>query len=458
MMTTGHDGPNVSGPPHASASAAPPSFAPTPMGSRLNGGGTSPVREPGRSIGSASPGSEPGQHMSGPLPAHDSGRLAGGPPLGKGQSYGIGGPAPSHEPEPIGHGPVEARYPGRPLRGEPAPHPYHPVEGAAPRHEPEPIGHGPVETRPPGWPVRGYPPPQPGRFPPGPVRWTEPGRPGWPRYRADRPGFYRGADRRWIWDRPYAIDRGRRWPWLYRAEWVGAPNATVRWVQACLAQLLGPGVPQDGILGVLTQNAIRQFQAQQQMPATGMLDGDTIAAIRAACGEQEAVAYGGPIEQHDVDEPYPRQPWPPSRRFNPPPAQTIPTGRYQTRDYSPCDAVINDFDQLAAAADGLKAALVEAAPDPAWVANRADAVTAVSREIVARLSSRSYLQVGCTREDLEHLASNVDDMRGPGGDPDIGSWPPARTAREQGPRSQARQSLRHLLNWCRRAARLFPNI
>ena len=194
------------------------------------------------------------------------------------------------------------------------------------------------------------------------------------------------------------------------------------------------------------------------MPLTGMLDGDTIAAIRAACGEHEAVIDAGPMELRDAEEPYPPQPWPPSRRFNPPPPQTIPTERYQTRDYSPCDAVLNDFDRLAAAADSLKAALLEKPANLAWIANRADAVTAASREIVAQLSSRHYVQVGCSREDLAILASNVDALRGPGEDADVGSWPPARSGRAQGPRTQARQSLRHLLAWCRRAAKSFPNI
>jgi hypothetical protein len=221
-----------------------------------------------------------------------------------------------------------------------------------------------------------------------------------------------------------------------------------------LARRLGPGVPQDGILGDLTQNAIRQFQAEQQIPATGMLDGDTIAAIRAACGEHEAVIDSGPMELRDVEEPYPLQPWPPSRRFNPP-LQNIPTGRFQS--FSPCDAVLNDFDRLAAAADDLKDALRQQPADLARIANRADVVTAVSREIVARLSARHYVQVGCSREDLATLASSVNVLRGPGEDADIGSWPPAR-GRAQGPRTQARQSLKNLLSWCRRAANSFPNI
>ena len=147
-------------------------------------------------------------------------------------------------------------YPGRPTRGDapisqPIPHPRHGTEGPAPRHEPARPGHGPVGIPYPGRPTRGDVHPQSGRFQPGPRHWTEPGRPGWPHYRADRPGFYpgfhQGGGRRWVWDRRRWIERGRRWPWLYRQGWVGAPpDETIRWAQACLARLLGPGVPQDG--------------------------------------------------------------------------------------------------------------------------------------------------------------------------------------------------------------------
>jgi Putative peptidoglycan binding domain len=392
---------------------------------------------------------------------HDGSRVGGAARAG-----GIGG-HPGAAPMPEGlrqftGSPPPAREPSRPITGSaPAPHRPPDIGGPAPRHEPERPGHGPAGVPYPGRPTRGDAHPQSGRFQPRPLHWTEPGRPGWPHYRADRPGFYPGfhpsGGRPWTWDRRRGIERGRRWPWLYRAGWEGAPpDETVRWAQACLARLLGPGVPQDGILGVLTQNAIRQFQAEQQIPATGMLDGDTIAAIRAACGEQEAVIDGDPMELRDVEEPYPPQPWPPSRRFNPPPPQTIPTGRYQT--FSPCDAVLNDFDRLAAAADDLKDALRQQPADLARIANRADIVTAVSREIVARLSARHYVQIGCSREDLATLASSVNVLRGPGADGDVGSWPPVRSGRAQGPRTQARQSLRHLLAWCRRAAKSFPNI
>jgi peptidoglycan hydrolase-like protein with peptidoglycan-binding domain len=56
------------------------------------------------------------------------------------------------------------------------------------------------------------------------------------------------------------------------------------WAQSCLAQALGPWVLQDGIMGPNTQGAIRTFQERQQLPVTGVLDGVTVDALQAACG------------------------------------------------------------------------------------------------------------------------------------------------------------------------------
>jgi hypothetical protein len=242
---------------------------------------------------------------------------------------------------------------------------------------------------------------------------------------------------------------------LYDAGW-RADSTTVNWAQSCLAQVLGHDVPQDGVIGLLTRQAIQEFQSQQQIPITGWLDGNTVEALRAACGEQEAFADGNMMELYDVEEPYPPPQWPTSRRFNPPPPQIIPAGRFET--FSPCDAVLNDFDRLAAAADDLKALLQEEPPNFRDIANRADVVTAVSREMVDRLSTRRYVEAGCSRQDLATLASSVNVLRGPGEDADVGSWPPARSPRARGPRRQARESLGHLLAWCRRAANRFPRI
>jgi hypothetical protein len=83
---------------------------------------------------------------------------------------------------------------------------------------------------------------------------------------------------------------GRRWPWLYGGAPVTGPisSSMVAWAQSCLGQLLGSSVPQDGILGPNTRQAIVQFQSQQQLPTTGVLDSNTVNALQAACSAQPA--------------------------------------------------------------------------------------------------------------------------------------------------------------------------
>lgn len=85
--------------------------------------------------------------------------------------------------------------------------------------------------------------------------------------------------------------RGRRWSWLHRGAFGGGPTPSsplVTWAQGCLAQVVGSWVPQDGIMGPATQQAIQQFQTQQQLPPTGALDPTTISALQAACSGQQA--------------------------------------------------------------------------------------------------------------------------------------------------------------------------
>jgi Putative peptidoglycan binding domain len=66
------------------------------------------------------------------------------------------------------------------------------------------------------------------------------------------------------------------------------------WAQSCLNQLLGPWVLQDGIMGPNTRQAVQQFQQQQQLPVTGMLDAATVTALQAACsGQQQGGGDGG---------------------------------------------------------------------------------------------------------------------------------------------------------------------
>jgi peptidoglycan hydrolase-like protein with peptidoglycan-binding domain len=87
---------------------------------------------------------------------------------------------------------------------------------------------------------------------------------------------------------------GRRWPWLHAAPvTVPVSSPMVAWAQSCLGQLLGPGVPQDGVLGPATRQAVQQFQMQQQLPASGVLDGNTVNALQAACSGQTVAQDAG---------------------------------------------------------------------------------------------------------------------------------------------------------------------
>jgi hypothetical protein len=95
---------------------------------------------------------------------------------------------------------------------------------------------------------------------------------------------------------------GRRSPRRYRRGYYGyGSQASSQWaagIQACLAQLVGPWVPQNGIIGPQTRRAVQMFQGQQQLPVTGLLDNSTVNALQAACGgqaqEPSAVPAGPP--------------------------------------------------------------------------------------------------------------------------------------------------------------------
>src|ERR1700678_97876 len=86
--------------------------------------------------------------------------------------------------------------------------------------------------------------------------------------------------------RPWQRGGQPRWRYRRRSYGYGAPGGASQWavgIQACLAQLVGPWVPQNGIIGPQTRRAIQMFQGQQQLPVTGLLDQTTPNAIQAAC-------------------------------------------------------------------------------------------------------------------------------------------------------------------------------
>jgi peptidoglycan hydrolase-like protein with peptidoglycan-binding domain len=85
------------------------------------------------------------------------------------------------------------------------------------------------------------------------------------------------------------------------------PPQWVLWAQSCLAQTVGSWVPQTGRLGQGTRKAIRIFQSQRQLPATGQLDATTVNALKAACSRQAAASVGAP-----APPPPPPPPTPPA--------------------------------------------------------------------------------------------------------------------------------------------------
>ena len=89
--------------------------------------------------------------------------------------------------------------------------------------------------------------------------------------------------------------RGRRWERLGGGPFGPNPDPQIQWAQSCLAQSVDPSVPQDGLMGPQTRQAIRTFQMQQQMPPTGILDGNTVAALQAACSGQQGAQP--PVDQ-----------------------------------------------------------------------------------------------------------------------------------------------------------------
>lgn len=102
------------------------------------------------------------------------------------------------------------------------------------------------------------------------------------------------------------------------------------WAQGCLAKVVGPWVPQDGIMGPQTRRAVQMFQSQRQLPTTGLLDNDTVNALQAACAPQPVgpppptAGPPGPPPSVGPPEPAPSagppEPPPPPAEPEPPPS------------------------------------------------------------------------------------------------------------------------------------------
>ena len=69
-----------------------------------------------------------------------------------------------------------------------------------------------------------------------------------------------------------------------------AGSERVRWVQDCLNQALGLQLPVTGVMGPETRSAVRTFQQQQGLRASGIAGPDTEEALKGACGGQSSPA------------------------------------------------------------------------------------------------------------------------------------------------------------------------
>ena len=74
----------------------------------------------------------------------------------------------------------------------------------------------------------------------------------------------------------------------YSSEPEPSGSERTRWVQDCLNQAAGTQLPVTGIMGRDTRSAVRNFQRQQGLRASGIVGPDTEDALKTACSGQNA--------------------------------------------------------------------------------------------------------------------------------------------------------------------------
>lgn len=127
-----------------------------------------------------------------------------------------------------------------------------------------------------------------------------------PRNRSSRPGIRPGMRPKGTKHPPFSRTRpfvkGLRRPFgstvyepypIASEPYSGEPEPSsssehVRWVQDCLNRAAGTQLPVTGIMGRDTRSAVRNFQRQQGLRASGIVGPDTEDALRAACTGQNA--------------------------------------------------------------------------------------------------------------------------------------------------------------------------
>jgi hypothetical protein len=173
-------------------------------------------------------------------------------------------------------------------------------------------------------------------------------------YSGSKPGSQQGSGRG---SRPGQRGGQSRWRYRRRSYGYGAQGGASQWavgIQACLAQLVGSWVPQNGIIGPRTRRAIQMFQGQQQLPVTGLLDQTTANAIQAACSGPAA----GPPGDGAGPPPPPPSPGPPDAAGAadaPPPGDAPPDAgeaeigaeaEQELRVDAPCQVQVEWHDQV----------------------------------------------------------------------------------------------------------------
>jgi hypothetical protein len=173
----------------------------------------------------------------------------------------------------------------------------------------------------------------PGRAPWGPGGFGRPGFHGAPGdYFRGRFSYPRFGDR-------FRPESRRRWPWLSHG-WEGAGGTSgdssedpqiVSWVQACLGQIVGSWVPQDGNLGAATRRAIQMFQTQAQLPSTGNLDDTTLQSLNQACQSAASTDASAATPGAPAPPAMDAASAPPPDQANPPAAP--PAGQHEAPDF-----------------------------------------------------------------------------------------------------------------------------
>jgi Putative peptidoglycan binding domain/OmpA family len=207
---------------------------------------------------------------------------------------------------------------------------------------------------------------------------------------------YRHRDHRWPYRHRWSAGYGSHaWPpytafpmyqpyspWMgsYPAGPVGADayagrDERVLWLQEMLSRILGLQLPLDGIMGPEVQNAVRSFQQQQGLPATGIVDSATERALTAATKSTSS----GEMEAFDVSE-----------------QELLPAGYYEMEEEFPPQCTST---YLGAGPTAVLDRFAFDAPKPGWLSGSAlkpfhhPIVQSLAQRVVASWDTRTPMRL-----------------------------------------------------------------